>query len=41
MRDGSILASGTFDEVVDSVPDFAVQAALAGLADERRVEERR
>ncbi len=32
MRDGSILASGTFDEVVDAVPDFATQAALAGLA---------
>lgn len=31
MRDGGIVAKGTFDEVVDSVPDFAVQAALAGL----------
>ena len=41
MRDGSILASGTFDEVVDAVPDFAVQAALAGLADERSAQERR
>jgi ABC-type multidrug transport system fused ATPase/permease subunit len=31
MRDGRIVASGTFDEVVEAVPDFAVQAALAGL----------
>jgi ABC-type multidrug transport system, ATPase and permease components len=31
MRDGTIVARGTFDEVVQSVPDFAVQAALAGL----------
>ena len=32
MRDGRIVARGTFDEVVRDVPDFAVQAALAGLA---------
>lgn len=32
MRDGTIVASGTFDEVVASVPDFAVQAELAGLS---------
>lgn len=32
MRDGELVASGTFDEVVDTVPDFATQAALAGLA---------
>ncbi len=31
MRDGRIVARGTFDEVVRDVPDFAVQAALAGL----------
>ncbi|MFE6734193.1 ABC transporter ATP-binding protein [Microbacterium sp. NPDC057650] len=32
MRDGEVMASGTFDELVASVPDFAHQAALAGLA---------
>lgn len=32
MRDGGIVACGSFDEVVDEVPDFAIQAALAGLA---------
>ena len=31
MRDGGIVASGTFDEVVAGVPEFAVQARLAGL----------
>jgi ABC-type multidrug transport system fused ATPase/permease subunit len=31
MRDGRIVARGTFNEVVDAVPDFATQAALAGL----------
>ncbi|GAA1513287.1 ATP-binding cassette subfamily C protein [Agromyces terreus] len=31
MRDGKILANGSFDEVVAAVPDFATQAALAGL----------
>lgn len=31
MRDGTIAASGTFDEVVRAMPDFARQAALAGL----------
>jgi ATP-binding cassette, subfamily B, bacterial PglK len=32
MRDGAVAAFGTFDEVVAEVPDFARQAALAGLA---------
>lgn len=32
MRDGTIIAQGSFDELVAVVPDFAVQAALAGLA---------
>jgi len=31
MRDGGIAARGTFDEVVRAMPDFAEQAALAGL----------
>ncbi len=31
MRDGHMIASGTFDEVVAAQPDFAMQAALAGL----------
>ncbi len=31
-KDGKLSASGTFDEVVRAVPDFAEQAALAGLA---------
>lgn len=31
-KDGRLEASGTFDDVVRGVPDFAVQAALAGLA---------
>lgn len=31
MRDGSVVAAGTFDELVAAVPDFAHQAALAGL----------
>lgn len=35
MRDGQIAAKGTFDELVAAVPDFAVQAALAGLTDDR------
>ncbi|WP_114906591.1 ABC transporter ATP-binding protein [Ornithinimicrobium murale] len=34
MRDGQILASGTFDEVVAAEPDFAAQAALAGLTNQ-------
>lgn len=34
MRDGEIAAKGTFDELVEQVPDFAVQAALAGLTDD-------
>lgn len=32
MRDGQVVAHGSFDEVVDRVPDFAMQAALAGLS---------
>ncbi|WP_109473717.1 ABC transporter ATP-binding protein [Ornithinimicrobium cavernae] len=31
MRDGRMVATGTFDEVVAAEPDFAAQAALAGL----------
>lgn len=31
MRDGTVVERGSFDELVDRVPDFAVQAALAGL----------
>lgn len=31
MREGGIAATGTFDEVVDAMPEFAVQARLAGL----------
>lgn len=34
MRDGRIVARGTFDELVAAVPEFAAQAALAGLAGE-------
>jgi ABC-type multidrug transport system fused ATPase/permease subunit len=34
MRNGTIVASGTFSEVVRAEPDFAEQAALAGLAEE-------
>ncbi|MGD8200959.1 ABC transporter ATP-binding protein [Ornithinimicrobium sp. W1679] len=33
LRDGELVARGTFDEVVAAEPDFAVQAALAGLGD--------
>ncbi|HEY1105011.1 MAG TPA: ATP-binding cassette domain-containing protein [Agromyces sp.] len=36
MRDGTIVASGTFDEVVRDEPDFAEQAALAGLTEDDR-----
>ncbi|WP_448003832.1 ABC transporter ATP-binding protein [Agromyces bauzanensis] len=36
MRNGTIVASGTFDEVVSAEPDFAEQAALAGLTEESR-----
>ncbi|GAA1160747.1 ABC transporter ATP-binding protein [Ornithinicoccus hortensis] len=31
MRDGRLIAQGTFEEVVAAEPDFATQAALAGL----------
>ncbi|MCK0111848.1 ATP-binding cassette domain-containing protein [Ornithinimicrobium sp. F0845] len=31
MRDGQMIAKGSFDEVVAAEPDFATQAALAGL----------
>lgn len=34
MEDGLLLASGTFDEVVSRVPNFAEQAQLAGLLSE-------
>jgi ABC-type multidrug transport system fused ATPase/permease subunit len=32
MRDGQVAGSGTFDELVREIPDFARQAQLAGLA---------
>jgi ABC-type multidrug transport system fused ATPase/permease subunit len=32
MKDGHIVAQGTFDHLLKVVPDFAVQAGLAGLA---------
>jgi ATP-binding cassette subfamily C protein len=31
MRDGELVGSGTFDELVAKIPDFALQAQLAGL----------
>lgn len=34
MEEGFLMAQGTFDEVVDKVPNFAEQAALAGLVAE-------
>ncbi|CAM2899080.1 ABC transporter ATP-binding protein [Actinomyces slackii] len=34
LRDARLAASGTFDEVVAAAPDFARQAALAGLLDD-------
>ncbi|UYG15685.1 ATP-binding cassette domain-containing protein [Brachybacterium huguangmaarense] len=34
LRDAELVAHGTFDEVVEQAPDFARQAALAGLLDE-------
>ncbi len=34
MKDGRIVARGTFDELVAAVPEVAAQAALAGLAGE-------
>lgn len=38
MREGEVASSGTFDEVVAEEPEFALQAALAGLieAEERQ-----
>jgi ATP-binding cassette subfamily C protein len=33
MREGRVAASGTFEDVVASEPEFALQAALAGLVD--------
>jgi ATP-binding cassette subfamily C protein len=33
MSEGRVSASGTFDELVAKVPEFAMQAALAGLVD--------
>lgn len=33
MKDGAIHARGTFDELVRDVPEFAAQAALAGLVE--------
>ncbi|MET1153681.1 ATP-binding cassette domain-containing protein [Arthrobacter sp.] len=42
MRGGTVAAAGTFDEVVATVPDFAEQAALAGLGKtEKPVDDRR
>lgn len=32
MREGSVVGSGTFDDLVANIPDFAEQAHLAGLA---------
>lgn len=32
MREGDLVGSGTFDELVSTIPDFARQAKLAGLA---------
>ncbi len=32
MRDGELVGSGTFAELVERFPDFAQQAQLAGLA---------
>jgi len=37
MKEGTILAQGTFDEVVRANPDFAQQAALAGLHTEATI----
>ncbi|WP_439591556.1 ABC transporter ATP-binding protein [Microbacterium sp.] len=33
MSGGRVVAQGTFDELVATVPEFAIQASLAGLAD--------
>jgi ABC-type multidrug transport system fused ATPase/permease subunit len=37
MSEGRVAASGTFDELVAAVPEFAMQAALAGLVDPPRI----
>lgn len=39
MRDGQMIARGTFEEVVASEPDFAAQAALAGLTQDQTSKE--
>lgn len=36
MSGGHVVAQGTFDELVERVPEFAIQAALAGLTDDGR-----
>ena len=33
MRDGEVTAQGSFDELVEQVPEFALQASLAGIID--------
>jgi len=37
MSEGTIAAAGTFDEVIEAVPAFAEQAALAGLTGAEQV----
>ena len=32
MRDGELAGRGTFEQLVSTIPDFALQAQLAGLA---------
>jgi ABC-type multidrug transport system fused ATPase/permease subunit len=32
MRDGALVGTGSFDQLVSDIPDFALQAQLAGLA---------
>lgn len=39
MKDGTIEAKGTFEELIRTSPDFAMQAALAGLAADVRAQE--
>lgn len=38
MRDGGVAAAGTFEEVVAAEPEFALQAALAGLVEAGAIE---